>query len=188
MYVIFYRYHLNLGQPFDDVNIPKETDPYKTIFVGRLAFTTTEERLRKEFEFCGTVDRVRLVKNLQGKSKGYGFVTFKHQSDAEYAFQKADGRRVEGKRILVDRELGRTKKSWLPRRLGGGKGGETRKADTDLIVEEVQRELKRERDLELEERRKEEMHSNPNLEQQTLIETKTEPAQNMQDEREPGEL
>ncbi len=75
-----------------------------------MSFVTTEERLKKEFELFGTIDRVRLVKNLQGKSKGYAFVTFTRERDADYAIQKGDGRRVDGRRILVDRELGRTKK------------------------------------------------------------------------------
>jgi U1 small nuclear ribonucleoprotein len=50
-----------------------------------LSFVTTEERLKKEFELFGTIDRVRLVKNLQGKSKGYAFVTFTRERDADYA-------------------------------------------------------------------------------------------------------
>lgn len=42
------------------------------------------------------------------------------------AYKKADGVKVDGRRLIVDYERGRTNKSWLPRRLGGGKG-DTRK-------------------------------------------------------------
>ncbi|CAK5086073.1 unnamed protein product [Meloidogyne enterolobii] len=42
------------------------------------------------------------------------------------AYKKADGTKIDGRRVVVDYERGRTKKSWLPRRLGGGKG-ETRR-------------------------------------------------------------
>ena len=50
------------------------------------------------------------------------------------AVSKMDGRRIEGKKIIVDRELGRTRKDWLPRRLGGGKGDSRRdRKDEDLI-------------------------------------------------------
>lgn len=142
MYVTFDLY-IFTGQPFEDKNI-QDTNPYKTVFVGRLAYITTEDRIRREFEIFGAIDHVSLVKNLKGKSKGYGFVTFKRERDADYAIQRADGRKVDGRRILVDREMGRTSKKWYPRRLGGGKGGETRRAETDYIVEEVQRELRRE--------------------------------------------
>ena len=50
-----------------------------------------------------------------------------------------DGRRVDGRRIIVDRELGRTKATWYPRRLGGGKGESRR----DRRDEELTRELKK---------------------------------------------
>lgn len=77
--------------------------------MARLAYITTEDRLRKEFEVFGKIDFVRVVKNLEGKPKGYAFITFRHEKDAAYAREKGDGRRIDNHRILVDRELGRTK-------------------------------------------------------------------------------
>lgn len=43
------------------------------------------------------------------------------------AYKKADGTKIDGRRVVVDYERGRTQKKWLPRRLGGGKG-DTRRA------------------------------------------------------------
>lgn len=37
-----------------------------------------------------------------------------------------DGRKIEGRRIKVDVERGRTVEGWKPRRLAGGLGGEGR--------------------------------------------------------------
>lgn len=34
------------------------------------------------------------------------------------AYKKADGMKIDGRRVVVDYERGRTQKSWLPRRLG----------------------------------------------------------------------
>lgn len=34
------------------------------------------------------------------------------------AYKHADGRKIDGRRVLVDVERGRTVKGWLPRRLG----------------------------------------------------------------------
>ena len=34
------------------------------------------------------------------------------------AYKHADGKKIDGKRVLVDVERGRTVKGWLPRRLG----------------------------------------------------------------------
>lgn len=39
------------------------------------------------------------------------------------AFKYGDGRKIDGKRVVVDIERGRTVKNWRPRRLGGGLGG-----------------------------------------------------------------
>ena len=55
------------------------------------------------------------------------------------AVRRGDGRRVDGRRIIVDRELGRTKANWYPRRLGGGKG----EARRDRRDEELLRDIKR---------------------------------------------
>jgi U1 small nuclear ribonucleoprotein 70kDa len=38
------------------------------------------------------------------------------------AYRLAEGRKVGGRRIIVDIDRGRTEPGWLPRRLGGGKG------------------------------------------------------------------
>ncbi|KAK9809948.1 hypothetical protein WJX72_002268 [[Myrmecia] bisecta] len=104
-----------------------EGDPFKTLFVGRLSYDATEKKLKREFEEYGPVKRVRLVldKNTS-KPRGYAFVEFEHKSDMKAAYKAADGRKVEGRRILVDVERGRTVPNWRPRRFGGGKGGESR--------------------------------------------------------------
>jgi len=38
------------------------------------------------------------------------------------AYKQADGRKIDGRRVLVDVERGRTVPNWRPRRLGGGLG------------------------------------------------------------------
>ena len=57
---------------------------------------------------------------------------------------KADGRRIENRKIIVDRELGRTRKDWLPRRLGGGKGDSRRDRKDEEIIRELKKDLDQE--------------------------------------------
>ena len=57
---------------------------------------------------------------------------------------KADGRRIEGRKVIVDRELGRTRKDWLPRRLGGGKGDSRRDRKDEDIIRKLKQELDQE--------------------------------------------
>ncbi|KAF7635005.1 RRM domain-containing protein [Meloidogyne graminicola] len=106
---------------------PKATsDPYKTLFVARVNYETSENKLRREFEKYGKVKKVALIHDKTGKPRGYAFIEYEHKSDMSAAYKKADGTKIDGRRVVVDYERGRTKKSWLPRRLGGGKG-ETRR-------------------------------------------------------------
>lgn len=99
-------------------------DAYKTLFVGRLSFDLTESDLKSEFEYYGPVIRVLLVRDRKTqKSRGYAFVEFDNSKDLKEAYRDADGRKINGRRIVVDVERGRTVKNWLPRSIGGGLGG-----------------------------------------------------------------
>src|SRR6267378_651120 len=50
-------------------------EPYVNIFVGNLAFTTTEQDLRQVFEPYGTVETIRMMTDREtGRSRGFGFV------------------------------------------------------------------------------------------------------------------
>ena len=98
------------------------SDPYKTLFVGRLAYETTERTLRRVFEEWGRVVDVKLIHDREGKSRGYAFVEFESERDLKDAYKFADGIKIDGRYVLVDVERGRTVPGWLPRRLGGGRG------------------------------------------------------------------
>merc|ERR1711970_320628 len=66
-----------------------------------------------------------------GKPRGYAFIEYEHEKDMHSAYKHADGKKIDGRRVLVDVERGRTVKGWLPRRLGGGLGG-TRRGGPDV--------------------------------------------------------
>jgi len=98
-------------------------DPYKTLFVARLSYETTEHKIKREFEVYGPIKRVRLVNdNVTNKPRGYAFVEYMHTRDMKTAYKQADGRKIDNRRVLVDVERGRTVPNWRPRRLGGGLG------------------------------------------------------------------
>jgi len=98
-------------------------DAYKTLFVGRIGFDTTEKELLGEFEHYGPVKSVKMINDEDGKPRGYAFVEFEHERDLKEAYRRADGKKINGRRIVVDVERGRTVRDWKPRRLGGGLGG-----------------------------------------------------------------
>ncbi|GAU47450.1 hypothetical protein TSUD_135920 [Trifolium subterraneum] len=59
---------------------------------------------------------------MQNCARGYAFIEYLHTIDMKAAYKQADGRKIEGRRVLVDVERGRTLPNWRPRHLGGGLG------------------------------------------------------------------
>ena len=53
----------------------------------------------------------------------YAFIEYENESDAEEAYQNAYNSVIDGCTIFVDFECERLLKGWIPRRLGGGFGG-----------------------------------------------------------------
>ncbi|KAJ3183250.1 hypothetical protein HDU85_002276 [Gaertneriomyces sp. JEL0708] len=98
------------------------SDPYKTLFIGRLSYESTEKDLLKAFEAFGPIKTLRIVTTPEGKSRGYAFIEYEREKDMKAAYKEADGMKINDRRVLVDVERGRTVKGWKPRRLGGGLG------------------------------------------------------------------
>ena len=124
--------------PKSDKNITG--DPFRTLFISRINFETTESKLKKELSQFGDIKNITMIKHkTTGKPKGYAFVTFKHERDMLTAYRRADGMKIDNKRILVDVQRGMTVKEWKPRRFGGGLG-ETRKGGKDISSKLSERE------------------------------------------------
>ncbi|KAM9393700.1 U1 small nuclear ribonucleoprotein 70 kDa [Pholidichthys leucotaenia] len=123
---------LKLWDPHNDQNA--QGDAFKTLFVARVNYDTTESKLRREFEVYGPIKRIYIVYNKKtGKPRGYAFIEYEHERDMHSAYKHADGKKIDGRRVLVDVERGRTVKGWHPRRLGGGLGG-TRRGGADVNI------------------------------------------------------
>jgi len=122
------------------------SDPFKTLFVSRINYYTSESKLRREFEQYGPIKSIKMITGKDsGKPKGYCFIEFEQEKDMHSAYKHADGKKIDGRRVLVDVERARTVKGWLPRRLGGGLGG-TRRGGPDVNVRHSGREEHRDRD------------------------------------------
>lgn len=105
------REGLETWDPTKDPNV--QGDPFKTLFVGRLSYDTSERKLRRELEEFGPIRRIRIVHDRNtGKPRGYAFVEFEHKNDMKQAYKLAEGRKVEDRRILVDVERGRAVTGW----------------------------------------------------------------------------
>jgi U1 small nuclear ribonucleoprotein len=63
-------------------------DPYKTLFVARINYESTEAKIKKEFEQFGPIKRIRLVLNTDsGKPRGYAFFEYEQERDMKTAYK-----------------------------------------------------------------------------------------------------
>ncbi|CAD8183474.1 unnamed protein product [Paramecium octaurelia] len=123
---------LQTWNPFEDPNI--SSDPYKTLFVGRLNFATTDKKLRKEFEEYGPIKSVRIARDsTHDKPRGYAFIEYESKNSVKSAYKYAVDKRVDGRKVVVDIERGRTILKWRPRYLGGGLG-ELRRSRSEEVM------------------------------------------------------
>jgi RNA recognition motif-containing protein len=86
------------------------------IYVGNLAYRTTEDDLRQQFERFGSVSRVDIISDREtGRSKGFGFVDMPSSDEANAAIQALDGVNVGDRTLKVNEARERP-----PRGQGGG--------------------------------------------------------------------
>ena len=73
------------------------------IFVGNLAFSTTEEQLHQAFSEIGRVIKVRMVHDLEtGKPRGFAFIEFEDPQAALSAIRNMNDYELNGRRIRVN--------------------------------------------------------------------------------------
>lgn len=78
-------------------------EPSMNIFVGNLAFTTTEQDLRQLFEPYGTVDTIRIMTDRDtGRARGFGFVEMPDNRAAESAIDALNGTSLAGRVLTVN--------------------------------------------------------------------------------------
>ncbi|MBD3253231.1 RNA-binding protein [Candidatus Pacearchaeota archaeon] len=72
------------------------------IFVGNLSFEVSKEDLEKHFSEFGEIEETRLITDrFSGKSKGFGFITFKEKESADKAIQETNNKEFHGRELKV---------------------------------------------------------------------------------------
>ncbi|NOY27653.1 MAG: RNA-binding protein, partial [Oligoflexia bacterium] len=91
----------------------------KKLFVGGLAWATSDEGLREAFETFGEVTEAKVILDRDtGRSRGFGFVGFTDDEAAAKAIAAMDGTDLDGRRIRVNEAEERPRRGG-----GGGRGG-----------------------------------------------------------------
>jgi cold-inducible RNA-binding protein len=90
------------------------------IYVGNLAYSTTDEALKNAFSQYGEVTSARVVADrMTGRSKGFGFVEMPDNTQAQAAIDALNGQELDGRTLRVNESQPKPRDD----RRGGGRGG-----------------------------------------------------------------
>lgn len=93
----------------------------QNLFIGSLAYATTDDTLKTFFEAIGEVTSARVVTDREsGRSRGFGFVEFADEANNQKAVDQLNGKELDGRAINVS--LARPKED-KPRRDDDRNGG-----------------------------------------------------------------
>ena len=91
----------------------------QNLFVGSLAYATTDDSLKAFFEQIGEVERAMVAKEREtGRSRGFGFVTFVDEANNQKAVDLLNGKELDGRAITVT--VARPREDKPRRDFGGG--------------------------------------------------------------------
>lgn len=75
----------------------------KKLFVGNIAWSATEDDLMKLFSEYGAVEEAIIIKDkFSGRSKGFGFVTFENDDDADKAIEALNEYELNERKLVVN--------------------------------------------------------------------------------------
>ena len=93
----------------------------RKLYVGNLAYETTEEDLQTLFGEAGTVDTVRVMRDMAtGRARGFAFVEMASEADAQKAIDAIHDKPFGGRTLTVNEARPQ------PARTGGYGGGDDR--------------------------------------------------------------
>lgn len=86
------------------------------IYIGNMAYTSTEDELRELFEAHGTVTSVRIITDREtGRPRGFGFVEMEDADEARKAIEELNQQDLGGRALVVNEAR--------PKRERGSRGG-----------------------------------------------------------------
>ncbi len=75
----------------------------KKLYVGGVAYATSEDGLRSAFSKAGEVTSVAIIMDkMTGRSKGFGFVEMATEDAAQAAIEMWNGKELDGRKLTVN--------------------------------------------------------------------------------------
>jgi RNA recognition motif-containing protein len=102
------------------------------LYVGNLAYSTSETDLEALFGQAGTVKSVAVIKDREtGRSKGFAFVEMSNQAEAEKAISMFNGQQFQERALKVNLARPRDERGGFGGDRRGGFGGDRRGGRND---------------------------------------------------------
>ena len=93
------------------------------LFVGNLSYQTMENDLQDYFSQAGVVTSVNLMLDkVTGKSRGFAFVEFANQEEANKAIEQFHNKEFQGRALTVN--IARPREERPQQQRWGGRGGD----------------------------------------------------------------
>ena len=74
----------------------------KKLFVGSLAWATTDDTLNAHFASAGTVASAKVITDREsGRSRGFGFVEFEDDAEGQKAIDTLNNSELDGRTMTV---------------------------------------------------------------------------------------
>lgn len=95
------------------------------LYVGNLAFQTTNQQLEDLFAQAGTVQSASVVEDREtGRSRGFAFVEMSTNAEAAAAIDQLNGKELGGRALKVNEAKPRENRNGSSdRKFGGNRGG-----------------------------------------------------------------
>jgi len=100
----------------------------KRLYIGNLSYNTTQDGLRAEFAKYGKVVDAKLITDREtGRSRGFGFIEYDTEQEAQAVVASMNGASFEGRSLTVNIAEDRPPRGGGGgRSFGGGGGGGNR--------------------------------------------------------------
>ncbi len=75
----------------------------KKLYIGGLSYGTTEDALKQAFSQAGKVESATIITDkFSGRSRGFGFVEFSTDEEAQKGVEMFNGKELEGRTLTVN--------------------------------------------------------------------------------------
>jgi len=100
----------------------------KKLYVGNLPHAVDDNELNSTFESYGDIVSARVITDREtGRSKGFGFVEFSNDADADSAIEAMNGSELGGRPLTVNEARPRPERTGGNGPRGGFGGGNKRR-------------------------------------------------------------